>query len=608
VTENDDFRQTKYRGRKESLNLGNKYLGNLAQALEWRHRSLGILRHIEDKSNQACELGEISNIEMAMGNIRQALQTASHSIELAHETMTLDHLMSGFSFRAYYEFLLGNSRDACQDFETALLHVQQEYPDVEHLFSQCGHYQAELLIRLKAWKAFEEVNAWNQNFKDKEYHSNRDLAFCRLLQGWYEICRGQLSYAESSLAQAEHILRPSLMVQETCRLDWVWALLAEAKGEHDKGLQRVNDALLVCADKGLRLWQADHLVLRGRLRLMQFKKENRQNKDVLENAGDDGSDALRIAGQTGYVWARVEALELLASYHYARASLPCFNPEDEKESAQRYEREALSLRDKLFLTEEQVEELQDRARKEFEKAEAKRRDREEAKEFTNSLGMKFVLIPDGSFMMGSPPHEINRADDENLHIVTISKPFYMQSTQVTQGQWEEVMGNNPSFFRNCGDNCPVENVSWDDAQEFIRKLNQVKGTDKYRLPTVAEWEYACRAGSTTRYYFGDDEAELGEYAWYHNNSDGKTHPVGQKKPNAWGLYDMHGNVWEWCQDWYGEYSGSVTDPKGPISGEYRVLRGGSWIHGERGMRSAYRLRLRPDGRFSFIGFRLARDT
>jgi len=228
-------------------------------------------------------------------------------------------------------------------------------------------------------------------------------------------------------------------------------------------------------------------------------------------------------------------------------------------------------------------------------------------EFTNSLGMKFVLIPAGTFMMGSPPDEINRRDDENLHKVTISKPFSLQTTQVTQGQWKGVMGNNPSGFETCGDNCPVESVSWDDAQEFILKLNQMERTDKYRLPDKAEWEYACRAGSTTRYYFGDDEAELGKYAWYSKNSVG-THPVGQKKPNAWGLYDMHGNVWEWCQDWYGEYTGSVTDPKGPKSGEGRVLRGGSWFNNARGLRSAYRHRLGPGYRDDSIGFRIARDT
>ena len=138
--------------------------------------------------------------------------------------------------------------------------------------------------------------------------------------------------------------------------------------------------------------------------------------------------------------------------------------------------------------------------------------------FTNSLGMKFVLIPAGTFMMGSPSDELGRLKDELQHKVTITKSFYLQSTEVTQRQWREIMSNNPSHFKDCGDNCPVERVSWDDAQEFIVKLNQREGTDKYRLPTEAEWEYPCRAGSTTRFCFGDDETTLGEHAWYHDNS------------------------------------------------------------------------------------------
>ncbi len=164
------------------------------------------------------------------------------------------------------------------------------------------------------------------------------------------------------------------------------------------------------------------------------------------------------------------------------------------------------------------------------------------KSLVNSIGQKFVLIPAGSFMMGGPVNELHRSDAESpQHRVTISKPFYMQTTEVTQGQWKGVMGHNPSHNRPCCD-CPVENVSWDAVQEFIRLLNVSEDTGKYRLPTEAEWEYACRAGSTTTWCFGDDEARLGEYAWYSDNCR-ETHPVASKKPNAWGLYDMHGNVW-----------------------------------------------------------------
>jgi formylglycine-generating enzyme required for sulfatase activity len=163
------------------------------------------------------------------------------------------------------------------------------------------------------------------------------------------------------------------------------------------------------------------------------------------------------------------------------------------------------------------------------------------------------------------------------------------------------MGKNPSYFKENGNNCPVEQVLWEDAQQFIAKLNEMEQTNTYCLPTEAPWEYACRAGSTTRYCFGDDEKMLKDYACYDKNSGGKTHPVKQKNPNSWGLYDMHGNVWEWCEDWYGNYPNEpVTDPTGPPSGEIRVLRGGRWYGNPRNLRSA--------NRSSYVGFRLLRTT
>jgi formylglycine-generating enzyme required for sulfatase activity len=230
------------------------------------------------------------------------------------------------------------------------------------------------------------------------------------------------------------------------------------------------------------------------------------------------------------------------------------------------------------------------------------------KELVNSFGMHFVLIPAGTFLMGREPAEEGDEDELPQHRVTLSQPFYLQTTPVTQGQWERVMGVNPSLFQECGEDCPVENVSWDDAQNFIRKLNQMEKTEKYRLPTEAEWEYACRAGSTQCYCFGDKESELRQYAWYADNSERSTHPGGRLKPNAWGFYDMHGNVYEWCQDRYGQYPlGPVTDPKGPSSGEYRVLRGGSWDSEARDVRSASRHRLTPGYRYGHEGFRVARD-
>ena len=208
--------------------------------------------------------------------------------------------------------------------------------------------------------------------------------------------------------------------------------------------------------------------------------------------------------------------------------------------------------------------------------------------------LEFVLIRPGDFIMGSDKYECELP----VHKVKISKPFYLGKYEVTQAQWEKVMGANPSTFK--GAKNPVESVTWDDCQSFLAKLREkAPGTD-FRLPTEAQWEYACRAGTTTVYGFGDSEASLGEYAWYGGNSGLTTHPVGEKKSNAWGLYDMHGNVWEWCADWCDDtYS---TDERG--SGSLRVLRGGSWRNNATGCRSSYRRRLGPAFRNGYIGLRL----
>jgi formylglycine-generating enzyme required for sulfatase activity len=230
-----------------------------------------------------------------------------------------------------------------------------------------------------------------------------------------------------------------------------------------------------------------------------------------------------------------------------------------------------------------------------------------ARFYTNSIGMKFVLIPAGTFMMGAEK-KLEGTHDYELpsHQVTISKFFYLGVYEVTQGQWQAVMGNNPSKFK--GKDNPVEQVSWKDIQVFIRRLNQKEGHSRYRLPTEAEWEYAARARSTSIYYFGDDESQLGDYEWYRANSGNTTHPVGQKRPNAWGLYDILGNLTEWAEDWFGEtyYANSPSvDPTGPSSGSMRALRGGCWASDARGSRSAYRGGNSPDYSDQIEGFRLA---
>ena len=234
--------------------------------------------------------------------------------------------------------------------------------------------------------------------------------------------------------------------------------------------------------------------------------------------------------------------------------------------------------------------------------------------FTNSIGMKFVEIKPGNFLMGSPASEPNRRDDEAQCPVRLTRGFFMGVTEVTQAQWKAVMGTDPSRFK--GDNLPVERVSWDDAVAFCLKLSEREGKN-YRLPTEAEWECACRAGTTTAFNTGPtistDEANYdGNYAYAAGRKGvyrKKTMPVGSFKPNAWGIYDMHGNVREWCSDWYGEYpGGEAVDPSGPESGEQRVLRGGSWGYFPRGCRSAFRIRFSSGFRGFSVGFRVVLNS
>ncbi len=220
--------------------------------------------------------------------------------------------------------------------------------------------------------------------------------------------------------------------------------------------------------------------------------------------------------------------------------------------------------------------------------------------------MRVVRLPAGTFLMGSPTTELDRESNEGpMHQVTLSQPFYMGVYEVTQAQYQAVVGSNPSYFTSSGLEAPVERVSWHSAVAFCNALSQRTGR-AVTLPTEAQWEYACRAGSTTRFYYGDDlnYSLLSNYAWYWDGTYG-THPVGQKTPNAWSLYDMHGNVWEWCADRYGLYaSANIVDPQGPQTGSYRVLRGGVWNFTARYCRSAIRLRDGPGITGWGYGFRV----
>ena len=234
----------------------------------------------------------------------------------------------------------------------------------------------------------------------------------------------------------------------------------------------------------------------------------------------------------------------------------------------------------------------------------------------DGVDLDMIWIKPGTFIMGSPEDEQGRGYDETQHEVTLSGGYWLGKYMVTQAQYEAVMGSNPSF--NQGADLPVEMVSWDDAKAFCKKLtDQERAAGRlpegyeYNLPTEAQWEYACRAGTRSALNSGsnltnkEECPEMDEVGWYGGNSDWQTHPVGQKLPNAWGFYDMHGNVYEWCLDWYDDYpADAVTDPTGPDAGNYRVLRGGSNGDDAQDCRSAARSHTSPDSSFDFCGFRV----
>lgn len=248
--------------------------------------------------------------------------------------------------------------------------------------------------------------------------------------------------------------------------------------------------------------------------------------------------------------------------------------------------------------------------------------------WTSPSGIDFVYIRPGTFIMGSPGSESGPDDkDETQHRVTLTKGYWLGKYEVTQGQWQAVMGTTlqqqrdkayPSWpLAGEGRDHPTYYVSWEDCQEFIKKLCEKEGVPQgtYRLPTEAEWEYACRAGTTGPFHYGDSldasQANFDGNFPYGSGMEGeyrqKTTPAGSFRPNSWGLYDMHGNIWEWCQDWYGQYpTKSVADPAGPGSGSFRVLRGGCWNNDAMGCRSADRVKAEPGFRYYYVGFRLLR--
>ena len=235
----------------------------------------------------------------------------------------------------------------------------------------------------------------------------------------------------------------------------------------------------------------------------------------------------------------------------------------------------------------------------------------------NSIGMELIEIPAGKFTMGRPVGEKSHASDEEQVAVTLTKPFWLGKTEVTQGQWQKVMGTEPwegQSFVQADKDCPTSCVDWNDATAFCQRLTDTDHTngklpagEEYRLPTEAEWEYACRAGTTTAFSFGNDEQQLGNYGWFSGNVFSYPHAVGMKKPNPWGLYDVHGNVEEWCSDLYGEKLSGGTDPVGHGRGSDRVLRGCCWRGGPDLCRSADHFDDDPSYRINYLSFRVARS-
>jgi formylglycine-generating enzyme required for sulfatase activity len=229
--------------------------------------------------------------------------------------------------------------------------------------------------------------------------------------------------------------------------------------------------------------------------------------------------------------------------------------------------------------------------------------------WTNGIGMEFALMPSGTFTLGAaPPGDPDAERDEAPpHAVTLTRGFWCSLTEVTQAQWEQVMGegSSPSLFK--GPERPVENVSYGDALAFVEALNRLEKTGRYRLPTEAEWAYAAKAGTSTPWSWGPDPADADAYAWYRGNSGNETGPVKGRLPNPWGLFGMHGNVWEWVADWYGDgwyAEGPEADPRGPSDGAERVVRGGAWDNEPKHMRSDNRAQQLPGTRDQSVGFRI----
>jgi hypothetical protein len=345
-----------------NVSIYNYFLGNLDQAKEWREKVLTL--DAKQKKTDPFDLCNIAFIEISKGELKKASVTIAQALKLSIGTTKIHEQSTILAEQGYINFLLGNIKQAYQDFQQALLFEQKRRPDEQQLYSIEGIQQAEFFIQIQSYKFFKAVNIWNKKSCRKN-DLNDNFSYCLLLEGWFNVFVGQLDKAEKALNQAEGIIRPSLIQERICRLDWVWALYSEARNDWQKGLRHVNDALIICADKGFSLWKADNLVLRGRLMLLKYSQEKEPKTEIIEKVGDDGINALKIAENTGYVWAKVTALKLLCTFHRIKSQNFHLNKEKNLEAADFYSKEATLLEKKLKISEQLMKDLAAKVKAEF---------------------------------------------------------------------------------------------------------------------------------------------------------------------------------------------------------------------------------------------------
>jgi formylglycine-generating enzyme required for sulfatase activity/tetratricopeptide (TPR) repeat protein len=535
--------------------------------------------------------------EIARDAFRQGLYL--ECLESLVKAISGDHTSAGYKLEWRFHQMIGTLRLGFVNGDLSLVNLA----DAEESFSRAARYA-------------------KADYPDHAAH-----AF--LSAGWAAYCQGQI---ESGLAHTENALA---IMPDLGEALFQAAKVRMALGEVDSALPLLNKAIDVDRFYMLKAAGDDDFQrhddrLRGFLDAMREEKYRQEAPKVrealekfrfwLENAPDAKNDASICKAlefvNIGESWPLLDMLNVvqtlpeLLDRMEKGATAATFTRHVPVDAITVFFEESKSV-DEIYLEEVVVKpgslfrraitEMQTKMRPIMKRVTKSRTLQGVSLDFLDGMGARKVsfdlcLVPAGRFIMG---------DKSNgpIHQVTIESDFYLGKYPVTQAQWEAVMGSNPSKF--IGPELPVEQVSWEDCQLFIKRLN-VLTDGKYRLPTEAEWEYACRAASTSTYCFGDNEAYLEEYAWFRANSGSQTQPVGKKKPNAWGLHDMHGNVWEWCLDWYGDYpSGVVTNPFGASSGTERVPRGGGWYDDACYVTSTVRGGSASDGRFTHLGFRLA---